>query len=66
MLLESFHFEFCGKSCGQFANTAQDKSELCTVLFKLNFRSRIVAVVFCTMNESVAKLHKLFILDFRS
>jgi len=46
--------------------TVYDRLELCTILFKLNFRCRVVAVVFCTMNESIAGLSTLFILGFKS
>ena len=64
MPLESLHYEFCEKSYVRFTKTMHDKLELCTVLFKLNFRSHVVVFVFCTMNESFAGLPKLFTLGF--
>ena len=56
MPFESLHFELCGKSYGHFAKTVRDISELCTVLFQLNFRGRVVAIGFGTMNESIVGL----------
>jgi len=60
------HSVWFGKSYGRFAKTAQDKSELCTIVFQLNFSGRIMVIGFYTMNESVAGLSKLFILGFYS
>ena len=54
MPFESLHSKLCGKNYGHFANTAQDKPELCTVVFQLNFRGRVLVIGFCIMNESIA------------
>jgi len=64
MRLERLHSEFYRKHYDRFTKTAHDKQGLCTILFKLNFRSRVVVVVFYTINESIAELLKLFILGF--
>jgi len=53
---------FAKKSYGRFTNTAQDKLELCTILFKLNFKSCVVVFVFYTVIKSITGLPKLFIL----
>ena len=64
MPLESLHSEFFGKHYGRFMKIAHDKLELYTVLFKLNFRSRVVVGVFCTINKSVVRISKPLILGF--
>lgn len=64
MPLKLLNFKFGGKSYGQFTKIVHDKLKLCTYLFKLNFRRRVVVVVLCTVNESVVGFPKLFILMF--
>ena len=63
---ESLHSKLCGKRYGRFTKTPQDRSELCTVVFQLNFRGRVVVIGSGTMNESVVGVPKLFILEFYS
>ena len=54
------------KNYGRFPKTAQDRPELCTILFQLHLGGRVVVIIFYTMNESFEGLFKLFILGFYS
>ena len=66
MPFKSLYSELCRKSYGHFAKTMHDRSELCTIVFQLNFRGCVVVIGSFIMNESIAGLSNIFILRFYS